>query len=45
MAYTLEQLSADIRETLTTDFGVAGKQLAANPIEGARSTTNPSPST
>jgi hypothetical protein len=26
MAYTLEQLSADIRETLKTDSGIAGKQ-------------------
>ena len=35
MAYTLEQLSADIRETLKADSGVTGKQLVCKLVSKA----------
>ena len=39
MAYTLEQLSADIRKTLKADSGVTGKQQVC------KTTRNSSPGT
>jgi len=35
MAYTLEQLSADIRETLKADSGITGKQLVCKLVSKA----------